>query len=132
MINIYGWVWVFVFFFLYLEGETKRNKTNSLLLLLVCFLAGEMAFELIWSIWETQRVRLIQQAPLIHALSAPQEAVLQPQPQPQLQYQFESGIGTQTQALNPCPPASIEILAPNANASTRPYHCANINTMLKL
>jgi len=120
-------------FFLSLFGGRNEAQQNRFVVIVACcFLAGEMAFELIWSIWETQRVRLIQQAPLIHALSAPQEAVLQPQPQPQLQYQFESGIGTQTQALNPCPPASIEILAPNANASTRPYHCANINTMLKL
>jgi len=46
-------------FFLSLFGGRNEAQQNKFVVIVACFLAGEMAFELIWSIWETQRVRLI-------------------------------------------------------------------------
>lgn len=112
------------------RNEAKQNKFS-----VIVAWSWQKAFALIWSIHmthtHTQRVRLIQQAPLIHALSAPQEALAVSSPSSTSSIQVQ--IGTETH-INPWPPASIEILAPNANATPLSLckHQHHAHTMLEL
>lgn len=123
----------------FLEGKPnrtvpKRSETKQILCYCCLELAKGLRIDMEHTYdthTHTQRVRLIQQAPVIHALSAPQEALAVSSPSSTSSIQVQ--IGTETH-INPWPPASIEILAPNANATPLSLckHQHHAHTMLEL